>query len=287
MWITFCQDAKRVGYSMFLEKQIRLINILTIRALSALLLHMPARKTPSSNSPRKFSQTQILYALLLVAVFLVGYLLATVQALQKPQAQNSGTAPQAQAPQEAPAISPEDAIKKLGDARLPVKGEANAKVTIVEFSDFECPFCASFYTETLPKILSEYVDKGLVKMDYRHYPLSFHPQALPAAITSECANEQGKFWEMHDKIFEENVAGGLASATADTYKTWAQELGLASVSFGACVDEQRHKGTIDKDFALGNEITVNATPTFFINGRMLVGAQPFESFKAIIDEELK
>jgi protein-disulfide isomerase len=261
---------------------------LTTSALSALLIQMPARKTPSEKKPKtaKFSQTQILYALLLAAAFLVGYLLATVQALQKPQNQNTGAAPQAQAP-EPPTVNPDEALKKLGKARLPVKGSADAKVAIVEFSDFECPFCASFYKETLPKIISEYVDKGLVKVDYRHYPLSFHPQALPSANAAECANEQGKFWEMHDKIFSENVGGALGLATVDTYKTWAQELGLEASVFDSCLDEQRYKDIIDSDFALGNELVVNATPTFFINGKQLVGAQPFESFKAIIDEELK
>lgn len=250
----------------------------------------PAQKIKEVR-PFRPTQQQILYTLLLVATFLIGYLLATVQLLKNPvgkavtaQGTDQAGTPQAPAPG---APDPADATSKIGEARLPIKGDANAKVTIVEFSDLECPFCANFFKDTLPQIQSEYIDTGKVKLDYRHYPLSFHPQAKPLAIATECANEQGMFWQMHDKIFTENAAGALAAANADTYKQWAGEIGLDANAFGSCIDESRGGDVVDSDMALGNSVGVSGTPTFYINGRQLVGAQPFASFKAIIDEELK
>jgi protein-disulfide isomerase len=160
-------------------------------------------------------------------------------------------------------------------------------VTIVEFSDFECPFCARFYTDTLPELTKEYIDSGEIAFYYRHCPLSFHPQAVPSALASECANDQGKFWEMHDKIFDENNAGKLGSATDETYKGYAADLGLNADQFNSCFDDKTHQSKVDEDFAAGNEVGVSGTPTFYINGRQLVGAQPFTAFKAVIDEELK
>jgi protein-disulfide isomerase len=237
------------------------------------------------------TQQQVLYTILLAATFLIGYLLATVQLLKNPAgstAQVQGEQQQAAAAAQAPAAPKvEDVLPKLTKSHLPIKGDENAKVTIVGFSDFECPFCANFYKDTLPQIQSEYIDKGLVKLDYRHYPLSFHPQAKPLGIASECANEQGMFWQMHDKIFDENVAGALSAASSDTYKKWAGEIGLDTGAFNSCYDAGRGGETVDADFALGNEVGVSGAPTFYINGRQLVGAQPFASFKAIIDEELK
>lgn len=248
-----------------------------------------AKKSPlPAVKPFRPTQQQVLYTLLLIATFLIGYLLATVQLLKNPAATSAPVQgeQQAVAPQAPAAPNAEDVLPKLTKPHLPIKGEENAKVTIVEFSDFECPFCANFYKDTLPQIQSEYIDKGLVKLDYRHYPLSFHPQAKPLGIAAECANEQGMFWQMHDKIFDENVAGALTSANADTYKEWAGEIGLDTASFNSCYDAGRGGDTVDADFTLGSEVGVSGTPTFYINGRQLVGAQPFASFKAIIDEEL-
>lgn len=267
---------------------------MTVRFFFGLLILMPTRKKSESESssrkPFRPTQTQILYSLLLVATFLIGYLLATVQSLQGPRTTAQGTQqagdPAAAAPQEPVAPDPETVLPKLAQSRLPIKGDPNAKVKIVEFSDLECPFCARFYQDTLPQILSEYIDTGKVSLEYRHFPLSFHPQATPLAIVSECANDQGKFWEMHDKIFEENVAGALASATGDTYKNWATEIGLDAGQFNSCYDGQTHADVVASDTSLGAELGVSGTPTFYINGRQLVGAQPFASFKAIIDEEL-
>lgn len=260
---------------------------------------MPTRKSSEKatigsvlmNIPLQTLGTHLVYIVLLVAFLVIGYLLGNLFPLKQTSslAQVAGptgdTAPQAQAPQAPAAPDPEVVKKDLKMGHLPVKGQENAKVTMVEFSDFECPFCGRFYSETLPQLISEYVDTGKMKIYYRHYPLSFHPKAVPLAHASECANDQGSFWEMHDKIFEN--AATVSTATDDTIKSWAGELGLDTATFNSCYDAKTHQSKIDEDFAAGGAVGVSGTPTFYINGKQLVGAQPFSAFKAIIDEELK
>ncbi|MCR4335765.1 MAG: DsbA family protein [archaeon] len=162
-----------------------------------------------------------------------------------------------------------------------MEGNPDAPVTIVEFSDFQCPFCESFYTNTLGKLRENYIDTGKVRVIFRDFPLSFHPNALPAAEATECANEQGKFWEMHDKIFENQDAMSTAS-----YKQWAADLGLNTEQFNTCYDSSKYQSEIQADFADGQAAGVSGTPTFFINGQKVVGAQPFSVFEQIIEAEL-
>ena len=166
---------------------------------------------------------------------------------------------------------------------LPVKGQENAPVTIVEFSDFECPFCGRFYSETLSQIEKEYIDTGKVKLYYRHYPLSFHPKAVPLALASECANDQGKFWEMHDKIFKATVAGTSSTATDADYTTWAGELGLNTANFESCYTSKKYQSNVDEDFAAGGAVGVSGTPTFYINGRQVNGHQELANWQKAIE----
>jgi len=157
-----------------------------------------------------------------------------------------------------------------------VSGDFNAPITLVEFSDFECPFCARHYP-TMKQILSNY--QGKVRLVYKHYPLSFHPNAQKAAESSECADEQGKFWEYHDKIFE-NQASGL---NVDKFKQWAVELKLNAKKFNDCLDTGKYAAKVQADFQEGVQKGVNGTPATFINGQLVSGAMPYESFKQIID----
>jgi protein-disulfide isomerase len=161
----------------------------------------------------------------------------------------------------------------------PIKGAKDAPVTIVQFSDFQCPFC-SRVEPTIAKIMQDY--DGKVRVAWRDLPLPFHPNAMPAAIAARAAGEQGKFWEMHDKIF-------ASQQTMDrpTYEKYAQELGLNMAKFKAALDAEKGKADIQADAAAGAKIGARGTPAFFINGKFLSGAQPYEMFKAKIDEELK
>lgn len=228
---------------------------------------------------------QVLYMLLIVAVFLLGYLVARVQMLEKnqglsSQTQTTQTQTGGQVPQQKTDVKP---------GKLPVLGKDSAKITMIEFSDFECPFCKRYFDETLPQVIKDYVDRGLVKLNYRHFPLDFHPAAMPSALASECANEQGKFWEYHNKIFNEQdkVSEKTADVITSQLKTWAEDLGLNTSQFNQCLNSSKYQTTVDQDLSDGKAAGVSGTPTFYINGRQLVGAQPFAAFKAIIDEELK
>lgn len=231
----------------------------------------------------KVQTIQLLYITLLIAIFLLGYLFARVQMLEKSKGLSSET-PQTQtggqAPQQKVDVKP---------GRLPILGKENAKVTMIEFSDFECPFCKRYFDETLSQVIKEYVDTGKVKLYYRHFPLDFHAAAMPSALASECANEQGKFWEYHDKIFAEQdkIAGKTADIITTQLKTWAQELGLNTSRFDSCLDNAKYQVNVDGDLNDGRTAGISGTPTFFINGERIVGAQPFAAFKAVIDEELK
>ena len=159
-----------------------------------------------------------------------------------------------------------------------MKGAKDAPVTIVEWSDFQCPFCARAEA-TIAKVMVAY--KGTVRFVWRDLPLSFHENAMPAAIAARAAGEQGKFWEMHDRLYADQQHLDRA-----TYEKYAQALGLDLGKFKRALDAQKGKPAIESDAAAGNKIGARGTPAFFINGKFLSGAQPFEAFKTKIDEEL-
>lgn len=168
-------------------------------------------------------------------------------------------------------------------------GDKNAPVTIIEFSDFQCPFCRKFWGETMPQIKKSYLDTGKARLVYRDFPLDFHPGAQPAAEAAECAEEQGKFWEFHDKIFAEQAKQGAGTIPfgANDLKKWAKGIGLNTAKFNECLDSGKYKDEVAKDTENGVAAGVSGTPTIFINGQRIVGAQPFAAFKAVIEQELE
>jgi protein-disulfide isomerase len=163
-----------------------------------------------------------------------------------------------------------------------VKGDKSAKVTIVEFSDYQCPYCARFWSDTLPQIQKEYIDTGKVKLVFRDFPLeSIHPNALPAAIAAECVKEKGgdkAYYQYHDKLFANSQ-----SLTDANLKSWAKALGY---NIDSCLDSKKYQDEVRKDAKDGSSYGVQGTPAFFVNGKLLSGAQPFSAFKAAIDAEL-
>ena len=161
----------------------------------------------------------------------------------------------------------------------PVRGAKDAPVTIVMWSDFQCPFC-SRVEPTLSKIEEDY--KGKVRVAWRDLPLPFHQNAMPAAKAARAAGEQGKFWEMHDKLFANQA--NLDRPNLDKY---AEELKLNMTKFKAVMDSDKYKKEIEADSEAGAKIGARGTPAFFINGRYLSGAQPIDKFVALIDEEMK
>ena len=216
----------------------------------------------------------------------IAYKISALDTITNGTSGNTGDiAPSAQAPTvpnvptaaEAPTI---DNSKLVDDDA--VKGDKNAPVTIVEFSDYECPFCEKFYTQTLPQIEENYIKTGKVKLIYRDFPLGFHAQAQKAAEAAECAGEQGKYYEMHNLLFEKGVAGGVSS-----FKEYAKEIKLDTTKFDQCLDSGKMSSEVQKDAADGGKYGVQGTPAFFINGKLLSGAQPYSVFQQAIEAELK
>lgn len=161
----------------------------------------------------------------------------------------------------------------------PVKGGNKAPVTIVEFSDFHCPFCKQVVS-TLAKLESQYGEK--IKLVFRDFPIEgLHPGANKAHEAARCANEQGKFWPYHDKLF-----AGPANSSPELFSRFAKEVGLEPVAFETCLSSGKHQAAIQKDIEEGKRLGVVGTPAFFVNGRLFTGAQPFEAFARVIDEEL-
>lgn len=176
----------------------------------------------------------------------------------------------------------------------PVKGDTNAPVIMVEFSDFQCPFCSSFYQNTLPLIDDNYIKTGKVKLVFRDYPLGFHQNANAAHIASECANKQGKFWQYHDELFSKQQEWqGLDSNTVtEKFLAYADELDLDKPQFVSCTKDASVQQEIQFDTQEGTKYGTSGTPTFFIGNEKdgftkLVGAQPFAAFQSVIEEHLK
>lgn len=162
----------------------------------------------------------------------------------------------------------------------PSFGAADAPITIIEFSDFECPFCQRYATQTHAQLIDTYGDQ--IRFVYKDFPLtSIHPQAFPAALAAQCANEQGAFWAYHDLLFSQQLPLG-----DETYLAYAEQAGLDAAEFGACYEEQRYLAAVQADFDFATTLGVSSTPTFFINGIAVIGAQPFSVFAQIIDYEL-
>ncbi|MBI2672220.1 DsbA family protein [Candidatus Woesearchaeota archaeon] len=195
---------------------------------------------------------------------------------------NAVVQPPAQVGDNAPSV-----VSSVGLDDDPVIGDKNAPVTIVEFSDFQCPFCGRFFSQTLPSIEENYINPGKVKFVYRDFPLnSIHPFAQKAAEASECADDQGKFKEMHDKIFSNQV-----SLSLDNLKIWAKDIGLDTNKFNDCLDSGKQASEVGNDEKDGLALGVQGTPAFFVGNEndgylAISGAQPFEVFDQAIKKFL-
>jgi len=177
--------------------------------------------------------------------------------------------------------------------KQPTLGNSNAKVTMVEFGDFQCPFCQKFFNETFPQIKSLYIDTGKIKYVFRHLPLSGHVNAQISAVAAECANNQDQFWQYHDLLYRNGESDGIG-LTAPDLKKYANSLGLnagilgfAKNKFNQCLDANATLKTVQADAAEGAKDGVTGTPTFFINGKQVTGAQPFDTFQQAIEAALK
>ena len=175
-------------------------------------------------------------------------------------------------------------------------GSDDAKVVLLEYSDYQCPFCRRFEGETYQALVDKYVKTGKVQYIFKDFPLSFHPLAPVYANAARCAGEQGKYWELHDKLFAEQQkidpsGGTVFSVTVDDVKKWGKEIGLNETTFNACVDSDKYKDDVQANFTEGTQVGVSGTPSFIVGvrdktGQLVVGAQPTATFEAAIDQLL-
>lgn len=190
---------------------------------------------------------------------------------------------------------PTQIIEIILDDDEPFKGKIDAPITIVEFSDFQCPFCSRFAEQTLPLLEENYIDTGKIKFIYQDFPLAnIHPNAKLTHIAAECADEQEKFWEYHDMLFvnQRQWSSLNVNALDSQLKQYANTLGLNPLIFESCLGSSEIASEIDEDILQGTQYGATGTPTFFIgtseNGYVkLVGAQPYAVFQSIIDDHLK
>lgn len=242
----------------------------------------------------------VLALALAFCTFLLGMLTNKVMLLEK-QLKTASQQQAAQAQTAQPQAAPTEDLspKRVSANDDPVLGNPNAKVTMIEFSDYECPYCKRYFDQTYEQIKKEYVNKGLVKMIYRDLPLSFHnPMATLEAVAANCARAQGSdatYFAYHDELFKRTKSNGNG-LTQEDLNTIAYELGLNTLQFTNCLATEQNKEEVNKDLADAGTLGATGTPTFFIGksnasgtimGRKLVGAQPFDQFKKVIEEELK
>ncbi len=213
-------------------------------------------------------QTLISVAL---GALLAGFLLGTQV--------NTAAPPPTAAPQ-APAAAGQPTRFEVSEDDDPSLGPADAPVVIIEFSDYQCPYCKRWHDEVFFRLLEDYGDQ--VRFVYRDFPLSaIHPFAAGAAEAANCANEQDAYWEYHSALFSEQYG-----FSREAFEQYASDLNLDMEAFTECLDSRRYKDEVEADYQDAAALGVNSTPTFFINGRPVIGAQPYEVFVRIIEEEL-
>ena len=234
-------------------------------------VNKPARSVRAARLARSSrAQRPVIYAALLVCGFLLGIASGfLVWGNSAPKvAADTGNETQS--------------LKRISveEGNNPAIGPADAPITIIEFSDYQCPFCQRWHDQVFQRLLDEYPTQ--VRIVYRDFPLeSIHPQSLPAAMAADCAGEQNAYWQYHDRLFSYEYDLGR-----EAFLKYASELKLDMPSFTACLDGNKYKAEVLADLKYGSSLGVYSTPTFYINGLYLLGAQPYETFKALIDKEL-
>jgi len=246
---------------------------------------MTDKKKPSGNI---WKYTTMLLAGLLLGYVIGRFELTTLNFIVSPNEQkDEKTQDQDKNTQEKEEdTAPQGPVDVNTDGDL-ILGNNNAKITIIDFSDYQCPFSERFYSEIFVNLKQDFIDKGVVKYIFKDYPLNFHPNALPAAIAAECAGQQNKYWEMHSKLFEtQEVWSGLEN-TEDTYNGYAKEIGLNLTKYTACIGEQSIKDEIMTDRSDGTAAGASGTPTLFINGMIVRGVpQSYDQFKQYLESQI-
>jgi len=199
---------------------------------------------------------------------------------------------QAEVASEGPTATPDPQVaaqrQALMDALIAqtkhFRGVSDAPITMIEFSDFQCPFCGRFYNQVEPRIRKEYVDAGVVRLGYWHFAF-LGPESQWAAEASECAGDQDAFWEYHDYLFEHQNGENKGAFSKENLKQFAADLGLDTAAFNECLDSGKYTDFVQSLTQMARQIGVQSTPTFVINGVPVLGAQPFEAFQQVIEDQ--
>jgi protein-disulfide isomerase len=224
------------------------------------------RKTKSSPLTRGASLSQRTYILILVTVIVAVGIVATLVLFN--QSSSSQT------------------VRALGDVSLDKsKGDENAPVVVVEYADFQCPYCGQFATEPEQQLEAEYVETGQVRFVYRNFAF-IGEESIWAAVAAECANAQGRFWDYHDKLFAEQNGENEGAFNRDRLKQFGAELGLDATEFDSCVDTQEYREKIQAESDEARQVGINSTPTLFVNGRKIEGGNDYRVLKAAIESAL-
>ncbi len=246
----------------------------------------PVRSSlPKMSFPKNY--IPVLVVLLIIASFALGMLIDRVMVLEK-GGNNNNSAAQAAAQQPNQAAQGTQPGQKVDVAagHFPVKGNKDAKVTVIEFADFRCPFCEQFFSQVEPQLIKDYVDTGKVKFAFRSFAF-LGPASILASNAAECANDQNKFWDFYDYMYKNQPPESDTSMyTNDKLTSIAGDLGMNTDQFSSCITSTKFDKNVSGDLADGQKAGVSGTPTFFVNGLALVGAQPYTAFKTAIDAEL-
>lgn len=247
-------------------------------------LEEPIFVPPTPVVTRSRNYAPLLVTALLMVTFMLGMAFMKIQTLEKAQATAQANAANADAN---PAPSGPPAKVKVDKGTLPILGNKDAKVTIVEFADFRCPFCERLYNDVFTNLKKDYIDTGKVQFYFRHYAF-LGQQSTWAAEAAECANEQDKFWAYHNYLYEHQADESNLDAYAKSKLIdIASSLGLNTDQFSQCLNDDKYSKKVADDLADGQKYGVTGTPTLYVNGTPVVGAQPYTAFKTLIDEELK
>ena len=234
--------------------------------------------------------TPIIALVMLVIGLLLGYygrplMRGGAQSLVQPGTTLNG-APPAAIPTADNSASQQQLMEAVIAQTRHFRGDPNAPVTMIEFGDFQCPFCGRFFIQTEPQVNQAYIESGKVRFGYVHFAF-LGSESTWAAEASECASDQDKFWEYHDKLYGSQSGENQGAFSKDNLKNFAQELGLDSQAFNECLDSGKYASLVQQQTDFSSSINVRSTPTFLINGQAVIGAQPFEIFQQTIDALLK